>query len=90
MTSQADNREALKGVLNVIMPKYLFEFKGFMMNLVNLIQNNYSINNKKGFGNSACYVTGSCPIPPTRSGFKEGLSYYWVCLSNRIKYHNKT
>ena len=46
MTSQAENREELKGVLNVIMPKYLFEFNGFMMNLVNLIQKNYSINDK--------------------------------------------
>ena len=46
MTSQAENKEALKRVLNVIMPKYVFEFNGFMMNLVNLIQKNYSINDR--------------------------------------------
>ena len=40
MTSQAEKREALKRVLNAIMPKYLFEFNGFMMNLVDLIQKN--------------------------------------------------
>ena len=36
MTSQAENREVLKSVLIVIMTKYLFEFNGFIINLVNL------------------------------------------------------
>ena len=66
MTSQAETRGLLKRVFFVIMPKYLFEFKGFRVNLVNLILKNYSINDLLGFGNSACDVTGLFPIPPTR------------------------
>ena len=69
----------------MIMPEYLFEFNGF-----NLIKKSYSINDILGFGNSACDVTGSLPIPPTKQGLKEGLSYYWFCLSLRNKNHNKT
>ena len=42
--SQAESREPLKRVFIVIMHEYLFEFNGFRMNLVNLIQKNYSIN----------------------------------------------
>ena len=72
----------------MIMPQYLFEFNGFRMNLVNLIQKNYSINDILGFGNSACDVTGSFPIPLTRECLKEGLFYYWFCLSMRNRYHN--
>ena len=74
----------------MIIPKYLFEFNGFRMNLFNLIQTNYSINDKLGFGNSACDVTGSFPIPPTMKGLNEGVSYHWFCLIMRDKYHNKT
>ena len=66
MTSQAETRELLKRGFIVIMPKYLFEFNGFRMNLVNLIKKNYSINDILGFKNSACDVTGCFPIPPTR------------------------
>ena len=44
VTSQAETRELLKRVFIVIMPQYLFEFNGFRINLVNLIQKNYSIN----------------------------------------------
>ena len=66
VTSQAETRELLKRVFIVIIPQYLFEFNGFRMNLVNLIQKNYSINDRLGFGNSACDVTGSFHIPPTR------------------------
>ena len=68
VTSQAETRELLKRVFIVIMPEYLFEFNGFRMNLVkiNLIKKNYSINDIVGFGNSACDVTGSIPIPPTK------------------------
>ena len=65
VTSQAETRELLKMVFIVIMPQYLFEFNGIRMNLVNLIQKNYSINERLGFRNSACDVTGSFPIPPT-------------------------
>ena len=50
----------------MIIPEYLFDFNGFRMNLVKLIQKNYSNNDKLGFGNSACDVTGSFPIPLTR------------------------
>ena len=64
VTSQA--RKLLKRVFIVIIPKYLFELNGFRMSLVNLIQKNYSINDRLGFGNSACDVTGSFPIPPNR------------------------
>ena len=74
----------------MIIPKYLFEFNGFRMNLVNLVKTNYSINDILGFGNSACDVTGSFPSPLTMLGLKEGLSYYWFCLNMRNKYHNKT
>ena len=56
--SQAESRELLKRGFFVIMPKYLFEFNGFRMNLVNLIKKNYSINDILGFENS--------PILPTR------------------------
>ena len=63
MTSQAENSEPLKRVFIVIKPKYLFEFNGSRMNLGNLMQRNYSINDILGFGNSACDVTGSFPIP---------------------------
>ena len=66
VTSQAETRKLLKRVFIVIMPKYLFEFNGFRMNLVNLIETHYSINDMLGFGNSACDITGSFPIPPTR------------------------
>ena len=66
VTSQAETRELLKRVFIVIMPEYLFEFNGFRMNLVNLIKKNYSINDIVGFGNSACDVTGSIPIPLTK------------------------
>ena len=66
VTSQAETRELLKRVFIVIIPQYLFEFNGFRMNLVNLIQKNYSINDRLGFENSACDVRGSFPIPPTR------------------------
>ena len=62
MTSQAEHREALKKALNVIMPKYLFKFNGFMMNLVNLIQKNYRINDKiKDLGTLP--VTSHAPFP---------------------------
>ena len=44
VTSQAESREPLKRVFIVIMHEHLFEFNGFRMNLVNLIQKNYSIN----------------------------------------------
>ena len=90
MTSQAETRELLKKGFIVIMPKYLFEFNGFRMNLVNLSKKNYSINDKLGFENSACDVTGCFPIPPTRSGLKEGLFYYWFCLSMINRYRNET
>ena len=68
VTSQAETRELLKRVFNVIIPQYLFEFNGFRMNLVNLIKTNYSINDRLGLGfrHSACDVRGSFPIPPTR------------------------
>ena len=66
VTSQAETRELLKRVFIVIIPQYLFEFNGFRMNLVNLNQKNYSINDRLGFGNSAFDVTGSFPIPPNR------------------------
>ena len=66
VTSQAVTRELFKRVFNVIIPEYLFEFNVFRMNLVNLIKKNYSINDILGFGNSACDVTGSFSIPPTR------------------------
>ena len=66
VTSQAETRELLKRVFIVIIPEYLFEFNVFRMNLVNLIKKNYSINDILGFGNSACDVTGSFSIPPTR------------------------
>ena len=66
MTSQAENREPLKRVFIVIEPKYLFVFNGFRMHFGNLMQKNYSINDILGFGNSACDVTGSFPIPLTR------------------------
>ena len=90
VTSQADPREPLKRVFIVIMPKYLFALICFRMNLVNLIQKNYSINDTLGFENSACDVTGSFPIPQTRKWLKKWLFLYWLCLSMRIKYHNKT
>ena len=66
VTSQAETRELSKKVVIVIMLQYLFEFNGFRMNLVNLIQKNYSINDILGFENSACDITGSFPIPLTR------------------------
>ena len=50
----------------MIILQYLFEFNDFRMNLVNLIQKDYSINDRLGFGNSACDVTGSFHIPQTR------------------------
>ena len=49
VTSQAETRELLKRVFIVIIPQYLFEFNGFRMNLVNLFQKNYSINDRLGF-----------------------------------------
>ena len=66
MTSQAETRELLKRGFIVIIPKYLFEFNDFRMNLVNLIKKNYSINDILGFGISAFDIKGSFPIPPTR------------------------
>ena len=68
VTSQAETRELLKRVFLMIMPNYLFEFNGFRINLVNLVKTNYSINHILGFRNSACDVTGSFPILPTRYG----------------------
>ena len=50
----------------MIMPEYLFKFNGFRMNLVHLIKKNNSINSIIGFGNSACDVTDSFPIPASR------------------------
>ena len=58
----------------MIHPEYLFVFNGFRMNLVNLIQKKYSINDKYGFGNPACDVTGSFPSHLTILGLKEGVS----------------
>ena len=68
MTSQAENKEALKRVLNVIMPKYVFEFNGFMMNLVNLIQKNYSINDKINKDLETLPVTSQAPFPSIQLG----------------------
>ena len=42
VTSQAETRELLKRDFIVIIHKYLLEFSGFRMNLVNLIQKNYN------------------------------------------------
>ena len=64
--SQAETMELLKRAFIVIMPKYLFEFNGFRMNLVNLIKKDYSMNHILGFGNSACDITASFPTPLTR------------------------
>ena len=50
----------------MMMPRYVFEFNGCMMNKVHLIQKNLSINEILGFENSACDITGSIPTPPTR------------------------
>ena len=76
VTSQAENRKPLKRVFIVIKPKYLFEFNGFRMNLGNLMQKHYSINDILGFGNSACDVTGSFPIPLIREWQIESVSYF--------------
>ena len=37
------------------------------------------MNDKLGFGNSACDITGSFPSPLTRLECREDLSYYWFC-----------
>ena len=66
MTSQADSREPIKSVFIVIMPIYLFEINDLGINLVNLTKEKYNINDKLGFGNSACDVTGSFPSRLTR------------------------
>ena len=66
MTSQTESREHLKSVFIVIMSIYLFEINGFGINLVDLTKEKYNINDKSGFGNSACDITGSFPIPLTR------------------------
>ena len=68
----------------MIMPKYLFEFNGFRMNLVNLVKTNYSINDILGFRNSACDVTGSFTILPTRYGY-EGRALLLLVLSKHEK-----
>ena len=66
VTSQAENRNPLKRVFIGVMPEYLFETNGFMINLVNVINEKYSITDDLGFGLSACDVTGSFPRPQTR------------------------
>ena len=66
VTSQAENREPLRRVSIMIMPEYLFETNSFMINLVKLIKEKYSITDKSGFLISACDVTGSLPSPLTR------------------------
>ena len=43
---QAETREPLKRGFIVIIPEYVFEFSGFRMDLVNLIQQRYIINDK--------------------------------------------
>ena len=69
----------------MIHPNFLFVFNGFRMNLVNLIQKNYIINDKYRFENPACDFTGYFPSHLTILGLKEGVSNYWLCLSMRIK-----
>ena len=64
--SQTKSREPLKSVFIVIMPIYLFEINGFGIHLVNLTKGKYNINDKLGFWNSACDITGSFPSPLTR------------------------
>ena len=66
MKSQTESREPLKSVFIVIMSIYLFEINGFGIDLVDLTKEKYNINDKLGFGNSACDITGSFPIPLTR------------------------
>ena len=66
MTSQTESREPLKNVVIVIMPIYSFEINSFGINLVNMTKEIYNINDKLGFGNSACDITGSFLSPLTR------------------------
>ena len=66
MTSQTERREPLKSDFIVIMSIYLFEINGFGINLVNLTNEKYNINDKLGLENSACDVTGSFPSALTR------------------------
>ena len=66
VTSQAENREPFKRVFIGVMPEYLFETNGFMINWVNVIKEKYSITDDLGFVISACDVTGSFPRPLTR------------------------
>ena len=51
----------------MIMPIYLCEINGLGINFANLTKEKYNINDKLGFGNSVCDVTGSIPRPLTRS-----------------------
>ena len=63
--SQAENRKPLEMVSIVIIPKYLFETNGFRIDVVDLIDDKYSITDKLGFGISACDIIGSFPSPLT-------------------------
>ena len=63
--SQAGNRKPLEMVSIVIIPKYLFETNGFRIDVVDLIDDKYSITDKLGFGISDCDIIGSFPSPLT-------------------------
>ena len=46
VTSQAENRKPLKRAYIMIMPEYLFETDGLIMNRVHVIKEKYSITDK--------------------------------------------